>query len=126
MTSTTTVTDRLDALTLQIGSYRYTVNNEDQLQQAIAEVLAAHDRREVILDHASRVDLLVDRVAIEVKTGGSYVDALRQCQRYARHPDVDAVLLVSTQPAHDMSRNRLGGELGGKPFRTLIVKGGAI
>ena len=111
----------LAALAQSLSGFRYTVNNEADLQAAIAEVLDAQAPvREKHLTRESRPDLIVGRLAVEVKVAGTHAQALRQCQRYAGHDDVDGVLLVSTRREHAASITTLAG----KPFRTVILRGG--
>lgn len=113
-------TDHVMTLADRIAEHRYTVNNEAELQAAIADVLDAAGQREHRLTDTERPDFLIDGIAIECKVAGTQIAALRQCQRYARHDDVQAVLLVTTKAAHDAGIHTLGS----KPFHTLIVKGG--
>lgn len=101
----------------------WAVNGEKDLHDVLTTRLheaGYHCTREARLTARDRVDLLVDRVAIEVKVAGSLIDVLRQCQRYARSDDVDSVLLVTTVPAHTGAPPTIGG----KPLRVLYVGGG--
>jgi hypothetical protein len=113
----TTADDVLDVLT----GYRYTHGDEDGLQAALAAALTAAGypvRREVVLSPADRIDLLVDRVGVEVKVAGTFTSVAGQMIRYARSDLVDELVLVTTVPAHDMPST-----LGGKPLRTLHLWG---
>lgn len=76
--------------------------------------------REVRLTARDRVDLMVGRVAVEIKVAGDVIDVLRQCQRYARSDQVDSVLLVTTSPGH----TNIPPAVGGKPLRAIYVGGG--
>lgn len=109
-TSTTTVRDVLDAIDANV----YTFNTERELQDGLAIALHARgllSAREVILSGEDRIDLLCGAVGIEVKTKGSWIDALRQCQRYARHEAIEHVVLVTTVPKHlQIKTNAIGGK----------------
>lgn len=78
-------------------------NSEAQLQTLLADRLseAGFDvAREVALGDCGRIDLMVDRVGIEVKVNGSLTAVLRQVHLYATGGQLDAVVLVSTRTAH--------------------------
>lgn len=95
------------------------VCSEVELQAWIARVLDAHGIahvREAALGDAGRPDFLVGRVAVEVKVGGSRTALIRQVQRYAAHPDVSEVVVVTTRLAH-----RLPATLAGKPVGVVCV-----
>lgn len=106
-----------------IGGCAYQVNTERDLHDAICGRLAdagVPHTREAWLSPRDRVDVLAGGVAIEVKTAGSLIDVLRQCQRYARSPMVDSVLLVTTVPDHHGAPLTVGG----KALTVLGVRGG--
>lgn len=81
---------------------------EDDLQAEIARVLREAGipaSREVRLsDGRSRIDLLADRVGIEVKikagSRASTGDVARQLQRYAKCDEIDALVLVTNSYTH--------------------------
>lgn len=68
---------------------------------AQAEIAAALLRsglpavREVILDPANRIDLMVGSIGIEVKVKGAKRDILRQVQRYCRFDEISELVLVT-------------------------------
>jgi hypothetical protein len=106
-----------------LGQYRYCYQDEHQLQQGLAQALALAGRpveREVRLSARSRLDIRTGRVGIEVKVAGTADAALRQLRRYAEHPDLDALILVTTRAAH----RSLPGQIGGKPL-AVFYQGGA-
>lgn len=117
------------ALAKVITGHRYSYANEAGLQAAIAAVLtqAGHQvRREVPLNDRDRIDLAVGPeagpwIGVEVKLAGSPVVVARQLQRYAHHPNIAALLLITRRPAH----RELPAELGGKPV-TVVVLGSLI
>lgn len=67
---------------------------------------------------AERIDFMVGRVGIELKVDGGSAEVLRQLDRYAASPDVDALVLIS-------SRRRLliglPAELRDKPLAGICV-----
>lgn len=99
-------------------------------ERAFSPMLVA--TREWILDKRNRVDFLVDMepgtiarwstaVAVEVKIAGSLKNVRRQLERYAAHPEVHEVLLVTTKASH----HHIPTELNGKPvvLCTLVEAG---
>lgn len=54
-------------------------------------------RRAPVIHPVDRVDFLIDRVGIELKVDGSWAAVLRQLDRYAASPDLDALVLVTTR-----------------------------
>lgn len=102
--------------------------NEDVLQERLARWLHAtfehHDvRREVILeDDLGRVDIVVGRVAIEVKVAGHVRDIAAQLQRYARSTAVDELVLVTTKVDHGSGERTIVG----KPLVIVSLVGSAL
>ena len=106
--------------------------DERELQERIAVALARATgipggvddvTREHRLDARSRPDFLVwtgaaTGIAVEVKIAGSPQDVLRQLLRYAEHPAVSGVLLVTTRSRH---RGIVPAELLGKPAACLCI-----
>lgn len=97
--------------------------NEAELQAQLASALTAagYDvEREVVLDDgASRIDLQVGRIGIEVKVKGSLPDIRRQLARYARDKHLDELILVTTRAAH----HGIPATLGGKPLTLCSLVG---
>lgn len=95
---------------------------EVDLQDGVALALgglALPFTREATLDGRSRIDFLVGRTGIEVKTGGSLSDLTRQLHRYAASTLLDGLVVVS--PLH---RHRaLPAELRGKPIAVCDLSG---
>ena len=87
-----------------IRGFNFQVSDEDQLQAALAAVLADAGfvvEREHRLSPADRIDLLIDgHLGIEVKMSGSVNEVTRQIRRYTKHEKLDAVGLVTTRRAH--------------------------
>jgi hypothetical protein len=101
---------------------RFHFTCEAELQAGLTSVLVDElgGRREVHLSGADRIDFLIGRVGIEVKTGGSTSALLRQLQRYAGSTDVDELLVITT--LHRLA-NACPPALQGKPVRAVHVGG---
>ncbi|GGM23178.1 hypothetical protein ACFFX1_10675 [Dactylosporangium sucinum] len=113
------------ALAIRIGSARYRYRDELQLHDGIAAVLAAGGvtaRREVPLGDRCRIDFLVaGGIGIEVKVDGEAFAVWRQLQRYARRPDIRALLLVTTRARHAAGAPAVLGDV---PVTVLVLRGG--
>lgn len=93
------------------AQFRYA--NEDQLQHGLELALqnaGLRPVREVRLTPRNRIDLMVERIGIEVKVAGTRRDVLAQITRYADSDQVDGLVLVTTNPRH-----RMPEEINGKP-----------
>jgi len=99
---------------------------EDDLQQELHTALAAagiESTREVRLsDGRSRIDLLVGRVGIEVKTDGGRNDVIRQLMRYAHCDELDELVLVTTRTKH----HHMPTEVVGKSLRLVSLIGASL
>jgi hypothetical protein len=105
-----------------LASYRFAYASENDLQAAIADALTGEGypvEREVRLDARSRLDLLVGRVAIEVKVAGR--TPVSQVRRYLASERVDGLVLVTSRVAH-----RLPESWCGKPIRVVQLAGMAL
>jgi hypothetical protein len=110
------------AIAEALAGYRFSYASEDDLQAAIADVLASKGfpvEREVRLGALSRLDLLVGRVAIEVKVAGR--TPVDQVRRYLMSERVDGLVLVTSRVGH-----RLPEMLDGKPIRVVQIAGMAL
>lgn len=90
---------------------------QEQLSQAATRAGIEHRREARVGGKLDRPDFLIDGVAVEVKVGGSYNALLRQIFRYAAHPDVIGILVVTTRRTHD----RLPDLILDKPVATLCL-----
>lgn len=113
------------AIAAAIMRSRLTYANEDDLQAGILSLLALNGidaTREVRLsDRLSRIDLMSGAVGIEVKIKGSAASVTRQLQRYARCPEIDALILVTTKASH----HQTPGLMNGKPvFLVSLIEAG--
>lgn len=107
------------AIGAAVSSVRFRWTCEKDLQDGIELALGAAGidfDREHDLGKAGRVDFMVGRSALEVKTQGSRWAVLRQLLRYAEHPDVDEVVLVTTSMKLDVPKR-----LAGKPARVVRI-----
>jgi hypothetical protein len=98
---------------------------EAELQEGLAEVLTRAGyrvEREARLSARDRIDLLVDRVGIEVKVGGPAGSVVRQLERYADSEDLDALVLASSRRHH----LAMPGVLNGKPVVVVSLVAGAL
>ena len=107
--------------------------NERDLQEAIANALTGqlppgvHAAREHVLTKRDRLDFLVGYnpmwtatplgTAIEVKIDGSLSDLTRQLFRYAEHPAISGLLVVTTRSRH----RALPPLILGKPIAVLFT-----
>lgn len=95
---------------------------ERQLCDAIEAALSAlgyRFEREFRLNGRDRPDFVVGMpvVAVEVKIKGSLAEVTRQIHRYAQHPDVTGILVVTTRADH----RRLPDTLSGKPVAVCYL-----
>lgn len=108
-----------------IESHRFDTSVEERLQNGIEEALTRGEiafTREHRLDDRSRVDFMAGSVAIEVKIDGPASAVLRQLHRYAGHPQVEVLLLVTTKARH----TSMPPELAGKPVFVCWLKGSTL
>jgi hypothetical protein len=101
-------------------------HSEKELQDAIESALAKNMiafRREPILTKRDRPDffLTVTGTVIEVKIKGSASDVALQVLRYASHPDVKEIVIVTTKFQHLAKLPRIVNE---KPIYVVVIHGG--
>lgn len=98
-----------------VGARRYLVASERELGDAVEHALAeagVEALRERALPGAGRADFYVPPgVVVELKVGGGLGALTRQIGRYAAHPEVGAVLVVSMKARHAVMPERLSGKL---------------
>ncbi len=103
---------------------RFTYTNEYELQDQIARVLAEESyafTREVRLSTTDRIDFMVGRIGIEVKVAGNSRRHIAQLRRYARHPQVHGLLLVTARRAPNVP-----SRMNGKPVNVLSLLGAGL
>jgi hypothetical protein len=114
---------RAEQIAAIITANRYVYRDEKQLHEGIAAALTAHGHRvarEVALTNRDRIDLLVDRIGVEVKVGGQPAAVARQLQRYAHSDQLDALILVTNRARH----TQLPSILAGTPVVIASLLGG--
>lgn len=116
----------MDRIVAALRAHRYRFSNEKELQDGLEQVL---EKAGVRFEREARIApgdvpdfMLEDGLAIEVKVDGSISAVTRQLHRYAQHPRVNAVLLVTSRLAHD----RMPPFMNGKPVRVLALLGGIL
>lgn len=116
----------VEAVEAVLRAHRFRYVSEEQLQESIAAVLAktwADVRREVRLDAHNRIDVVVDRIGVEVKVAGSHYDVARQCARYLTSDLIDGLVLITSRVRH----LRAGGTgFEGKPFVVITIAGAGL
>jgi hypothetical protein len=121
----TDIAARLDLVERAVRAWRYTAQDEDALQVALAEVFTRASipfRREVRVA-CGRFDFLVEPgIAIEVKIKGSLSDLTSQVHRYCGDPSIAAVLVVTTR----LNLARLPATISGKPVRVVALAGSSL
>lgn len=82
---------------------RFRFVTEIDLQDAIADLLVLWEKehiRECVLTPRDRIDFLVGTTGIEVKIQSALASVQRQLFRYAAHPKIESLILVTTRHAH--------------------------
>ena len=112
----------LDKIELLLRSFKFRFCSESDLQNGIE---AALNRREVAFERertlsvSDRPDFLIPclegSIAIEVKTKGTFPEALRQVARYAGHERVVGVVLIGSP----IWVSRMPAEITGTPIRSV-------
>jgi hypothetical protein len=116
------VMDVVDAIARTIRGCRFRYSSEDELQQGLAQALTEAGfgvEREVRLDSHSRLDLLVGRVAVEVKVAGPARGVRAQVDRYLLNDRLDGLVLVTSRVRHVT----LPRESNGKPIVVVELAG---
>lgn len=126
----------LEQLRAHLAAGRYSFGNEDELQLAIADRLGAGTdwsfTREHALSKADRIDfwMFTAGIGIEVKVRGGMSALIRQLHRYAQHPDVRGLLLVTSKPTLATLPSRLErysestGRAFSVPVESVVVRQG--
>lgn len=100
---------------------RFRFGSEVDLQNGV-ELLLQRSKiayaREKALTAKDRPDFLVDGgIAIEIKIQGTFAQAVRQIDRYAKHESVHSILVIGS-PAWI---NRIPAFIGGKPVHAIRI-----
>lgn len=111
----------IDELVERVHARRFRFSSEAELQEGIGRVLWGIDaplEREWDLGRQyGRPDFVVGWTAVEIKVGGSLAELTRQVHRYAQHPGINSILVVTTRSRH---RN-LPDTINGKPCRVCYL-----
>jgi hypothetical protein len=108
-----------------VRGFRFHYGDEDQLQEGLASALQSRGlevQREVRLTARDRIDLLVERVGVEVKVAGRPDGVVRQLRRYAASDQVDGLVLVTNRVRHLAVPDRLND----KPVVAVTLAGGGL
>lgn len=111
------------AISAALASRAFRFVTEDDLQRGIAEAFVADGithGREVVLSKKDRIDFMVGRVGLEVKIGGSISALTAQLIRYAGLPEIDELVLVTSQ----YRLGNLPATIGGKPLTVVTIPRG--
>lgn len=131
--------DLLAKVVERIQSVRFNYTCEVDLQEGLAALLSVRDftvSREFRLTAADRIDLFValqvqppppaeilrptgPGIGVEVKVQGAGSAIVRQLERYAAHPKILALVLVTNRASHDVPPS-----LNGKPV--VVVRIGRV
>lgn len=109
-----------EAIVAAVNRWRFSVASEAELQMAVATALAKSAipyQEQVVLAPGDRIDFLVGDVGVELKTKGGVTAVTRQLHRYAQHPRVASLILVTTM----MRMNAVPDEVSGKPVRVAYL-----
>ncbi len=110
----------------KLSAYQYRYSCEKELQDGLEKVLQTMEIehvREHSLSPTDKVDFfLLSSIALEVKIQESLTAVTRQLHRYAQHPEVKELLLVTTKSSH----RAVAEEMNKKPVRVLYLGLGAL
>lgn len=109
-------------LTQVISGPRFHWRGEKDLQDGIEFVLRGESigyEREHKLGSLGVIDFLVGRVGVEVKIKGQASSVIAQLKRYASHPEVDELLLVTGR----MQLTRMPDHIDGVPLHVVALTG---
>lgn len=105
-----------------IEGTRINVTTERASHDAIAAALTRDGlevRREVVLSPKDRIDIMVNGIGVEVKTGHSRREIHAQLVRYAKLDAIEGLVLATGVAWPTDMR-----EIGGKPFRSASLSRG--
>lgn len=88
----------------ELSKYKFVIDNEKSVQKQIFDVLVKKWRefneinREIRLDKNNIIDILFEKIGIEVKIKGSSKRIYYQCERYCNFDQVAELILVTNKP----------------------------
>ena len=87
-----------------LARFRFSYSNEAELQEGVTGALLERSSwkpvREVRLGEAGRIDVLLERIGVEIKVKGQTARVMAQLERYAAREELDALVLVTTRHRH--------------------------
>lgn len=108
-----------------LSSRRYRFTTERELGDGITELLTQYGipfEREAIVADTDRIDFLVGRIGVELKTKGSPSAVAAQLLRYAQNSAFDGLILVTSRT----QLSRLPDTLHGKPLWIVNLSGAGL
>lgn len=120
----------VDWLVANLQRYRWPIGVELDVQNAVAEWLRRRDvryEREYHLREADIIDFYFPdhHIGLELKVKGSPASVMRQLQRYARSPEVDALILMTGHAAL-AAGCAASLSLAGKPVHVIATWAGGL
>jgi alkanesulfonate monooxygenase SsuD/methylene tetrahydromethanopterin reductase-like flavin-dependent oxidoreductase (luciferase family) len=113
--------EQMSMIAEMVARHRYVYATEKDLQAAIEQVFTRNSlpfNREHELGEAGTIDFLLGAIGLEVKIAGSPASVLEQLIRYAKRPEVEAILLVTTKSSVG---RRIPPSLMGKPCLVVAL-----
>lgn len=118
----------IEWLVAQLPQHRWPIGVELDFQNAVATWLNRQDvryQREYHLREADIIDFYFpdNRIGLELKVKGSPGAVMRQLQRYARSPEVAALILMTP---HASLAASVASSLSGKPVHLVATWAGGL
>jgi hypothetical protein len=133
MNSITSIMPRIDAvrwidlISESLSKYTFNFSNEKQLQSGMSKIFTLMNEQFISEYKLSEEDIVdfywpAQKVAVEVKIGGSLSGLTRQIHRYAQHEAILGILVVSSK----MKLISLPEEISRKPIRCHALIGNML
>lgn len=93
----------IDEVLTELRAHGYRFACEKDLQSGVETVLKRRRwtyAREHQLTSRDRPDFFLNSIALELKIKGSLTEVTRQLHRYAQHPSVEAIILMTSRSRH--------------------------
>lgn len=101
-----------------LRAQRLVCDTERRLHASMETALTTAEipfEREVRLSPVDRIDFMVGAIGIEAKVRGARLTVWRQLERYARHGDIEAIVLVGAIAMPNVV------QIEGKPFAHVSI-----
>lgn len=108
----------MDAIVAVLSRARLRLTEETATQESIEAALrnaGIECTREVRLSASDIIDVMAGRIGIEIKVKGSPTAIFRQIERYAKHDEIDGLILATNKAM------RLPPAINGKPCRVISL-----